>query len=204
MKSVAVALIALALALLSACAPLSGEAAQELPFETVERSDYAAYTGEFWDVEAPGIAIVTAPSDIEQLNDFITPDSQEKLRSLDYDNFFALVAFLDVQGCSQREWGIEQVRLQENELVIYAIYPQPDYEKGQVCALGVYTPYHIIQLSREGVWEEAKHYTLYLNDEHAVTGSYPPVVSQATPAPTATQESIPAQTPWPTETPSPP
>lgn len=201
MKVVIVALIALALALLAACAPLSGEAAQELPFETVERSDYYTNTGKRWELLAPGIAIVAAPSDIEQLDGFITPDSQEKLHTLDYDISFALVAILEPEGCVE-SYGIEQVLLRENKLEVYALYPEYDPERG--CALDYILPYEVIELPREGVWEEAERFTLYLNGEHAVTGSYPPVVSQATPAPTATQESIPAQTPWPTVTPSPP
>lgn len=201
MRCVTVALIALALALLAACAALSGEAAQELPFETVERSDYYTNTGKRWAMPAPGIAIIAAPSDIEQLDDFITPDSQEKLRALDYDDSFALVAILEPEGCVE-SYGIEQVLLREDELEVYALYPEYDPERG--CALDYILPYEIIQISREGVWEEAERFTLYLNGEHAVTGSYPPVVSQATPAPTATQESFPVPTPWPTETPSPP
>lgn len=65
--------IGLALVLLAAFAPPSGEAAQELPFAMVERSDYVAYTGEFWDVESPGIAIISVPSGIEQLSAFTAP-----------------------------------------------------------------------------------------------------------------------------------
>lgn len=201
MKCVAVAAIALALALIAACAPLSGEAAQELPFETVERSDFYRITGNRSELLAPGIAIVAAPTDIEQLDGFITPNSQEKLRALDYDTSFVLVAILEPAGCVER-YGIEHVLLRENELEVYAQYPKYDPERG--CALAFILPYEIIELSREGAWEEAERFTLYINGEHAVTGSYPPVVSQATPAPTPTQESTPAQTPWPTVTPSPP
>ncbi|MFW6070208.1 MAG: hypothetical protein ACOC9X_04095 [bacterium] len=194
---------------LSACVGLPAApstAAHEVPFEVVDRSDYYSYTGNTWQVHAPGLAVIAEPSDVEQLDAFITPDSQAKLRALDYDTHFALAAFLDVQGCYEMDWGVEEVLLREDELEVHATYPQYDPQQG--CALDFLFPYHIIQLQREDVWNEVTGFTLYLNDEHAVTGPYPPVVSQATPAPTPTRSftpvPTPTQTPGPTLTPSPP
>lgn len=177
--------------------------ARELPFETVVREDYYTYTGTVWEVLAPGIAIIAEPADVEQLGAFITPDSQARLRVLDYDAYFALVAFLDSQGCNEPEWGIEQIVLREDELEVHATYPQYDPERG--CAPEFLLPYHAIRLPREGVWGGITHFTLYLNGEHAASGTYPPVVSQATPVPQPMVS--PASTyymPGPTRTPSPP
>jgi len=200
LRRVTIAGIVLALALLAACGAFSEGPGQEVPFETVHQSDYSRYTGKFWPVDAPGIAVIADPADVEQLDAFVTPDSQMQLRTLDYDTYFALVALFESE-CVQR-YGVEQVLLREDELEVYAIYPEHDPQIG--CGGLSPTPYEVIQLPREGVWEDATRFTLYINGEHAVSASYPPVVSQATLAPTPTQEPILAQTPRPTETPSPP
>jgi len=194
-------------ALLVACAGPVGEPAdagpaQELPFETVDRASFSGTTVDYWEVDAPGLAIITDPSEVAQLDTSISPDTESQLRELDYGTQFALAAFMGTHGCFIRDFRIEQVLLREKELELYAYYTPPGRE--QVCSPALSSPYHIIALARAGVREEGERFTLYINDEHAVTGSYPPVVNQATPAPTPTQKPAPAQTPRPTETPSPP
>jgi len=186
------------LALLAACAG----PAQELPFETVDRASYSRTTGEYWEVDAPGLAVIIDPSEVAQLDTSISPDAESQLHELDYGTQFALAAFMGMQGCYISDFRIEQVLLREKELELYAYHTPFGQERG--CSVGASSPYHIIALARAGVWEEAERFTLYINDEHRVSGSYPPVVSQATPAPTPTQKPAPAQTPRPTETPSPP
>lgn len=195
-RYVTIAGLVLALALLAACGAFSEGPAEEVPFETLEHAAYSGTIGESWDVDAPGLAIIADSSDVEQIDAFVSPDAEMKLRALDYDTRFALAAFMGFQGCYESDFKIERVLLRKNELELYASRPVSEF-----CRPMASSPYHIIALSRSGIWQEATHFTLYLNGEHAVSGSYPPVVSQATPAPTPTQEPTLAQTPRPTETP---
>lgn len=165
-------------------AAVSAEEALAASFETVAQADDFETTGAYWDVYAPGVAIIGEPSEVEQLDVAISPQAESILRALDYQTYFALVAFAGKQTCYfTSDFGIEQALRGETGIELYA-YVHP-YGQQPDCPLRLTSPYHIITLPRQGLWRDGMLFTLLINDEHAVSGAYPPVVSQATPAPTS-------------------
>ena len=77
---------------------------EELPFETIEQTDYSPK----YEDREPGLVIIASTDEANQLDGWVSPDALEQLREMGYGNYFAVVAFLGWQPT-----GHEGIRLSE-------------------------------------------------------------------------------------------
>lgn len=147
--------------------PVGEGEAQALPFETIDRNEWA---GDFWQIEEPGLQIIVAPDDSQNLHELLVEDARDKLLTLDYGDHFAIAIFL---GHFTQDHGqdveVQQVLRRGNRVALYARVhvPEPDEES----RAQEISPYHVISIAKEGEWNQEIEFTLYLNGEAAVTES---------------------------------
>ena len=136
----------LALAGLTSCGPRE----TELPFETIERSDYGDYS-----IREPRVVLVTNQDEIDQLEGLISQEALDQLAELDFQQYFAIAVFRGRQATSGYDTVIERVARQGDKIVVYTQFwePRPD----QVILTMVTSPYHLIKMRRDdGVSQETE------------------------------------------------
>jgi len=153
--------LTLALLYLTACRPRDNE----LSFETIERLDEAG-TGERWGAREPGLMVIAASQDLAQIDNLFTADAQDQLRELDLNAYFAVAAFLGVQGAGHEGIQIERVVRREDDI---AVYVQVGRRRGEDT---VTSPYHLIKIRKEGNWNRMIHFTLYLDGTETISLSH--------------------------------
>jgi len=122
----------------------------ELPFETLERSDYGDYS-----IREPRVVLVTSRQEIDQLEGLISQAALNQLAELDFQQYFAIAVFRGTQATSGYDTVIERVARQGDKIVVYTQFwePRPD----QVILTMVTSPYHLIKMRRDnGVSQETE------------------------------------------------
>ena len=114
----------------------------ELPFETIERSDYGDYS-----IREPRVVLVTSQDDIDRLEGLLSQAALEQLAELDFEQYFAIVAFRGTQATSGYDTIIERITRQGDKIVVYVQFwePSPDYVVLDV----VTSPYHLVKVRRD-------------------------------------------------------
>lgn len=148
--------------------PVGEGEAQALPFETIDRNEWA---GDFWQIEEPGLQLIVAPDDTQHLDELLVKDARDQLFGLDYGNHFAIAVFL---GHFSQDHGqdveVQQVLRRGNQVALYARVHIP--EPGEESRAQEISPYHVISIAKEGEWNQEIEFTLYLNGEAAVTETH--------------------------------
>lgn len=114
----------------------------ELPFETIERSDYGDYS-----IHEPCVVLITNRQEIDQLKGLISQATLDQLAELDFQQYFAIAVFRGTQATSGYDVIVEHVTRQGDKIVIRAQFwaPSPHLEIFNE----VTSPYHLIKVRRD-------------------------------------------------------
>ncbi len=114
----------------------------ELPFETIERSDYGDYS-----IHEPRVVLITNRQEIDQLKGLISQAALDQLAELDFQQYFAIAVFRSTQATSGYDVIVERVTRQGDKIVIRAQFwaPSPHLEIFNE----VTSPYHLIKVRRD-------------------------------------------------------
>jgi hypothetical protein len=127
-----------------------GAGETELPFETIERSDYGDYS-----IREPRVVLVTNRQEIDQLKGLISQAALDQLAELDFQQYFAIAVFRGTQATSGYDVIVERVARRGDKIVIRAQFwePSPHWE----ILNEVTSPYHLIKMRRDdGVSQETE------------------------------------------------
>ncbi len=130
--------IVVILAGMTACGPKE----TELPFETIERSDYGDYP-----IREPRLILITAPQEIDQVEGLITQEALDRLAELDFGQYFAIAVFRGRRASSGYDVIIERLVRKNDTIIVYTQFwePSPYWE-----VLDTETsPYHLIEVRRD-------------------------------------------------------
>jgi hypothetical protein len=145
------ALLLMAL-LLSACTwpsqppptPAPGET--ELPFESIDRYDWAAQP---YSNPQPAVVLVTSRQEIEERLDHWVRDSVlEALQDIDFGQYFALAVFRGRKPMGGYSVTIRRVARRGEQLVVYAELSEspPNFPKPTAAS----SPYHLVRVQWNG------------------------------------------------------
>ncbi len=126
----------------------------ELPFETIERSDYSPQ----YENKEPSLTVVANLDNVEELEEWITPKAIEQLRKTDYKTHFAIAAFLGWQSTGHEGIRIEQIVRRGNSVSVYALVGNPTGETE------VTSPYHLVKVQKVGQWGSEVDFTLMFEE----------------------------------------
>jgi len=144
--------------LLSACGPRE----IELPFETIEQSNYSLR----YEERKPGLVIIANEDEIDQLTGFVTPRALSQLQELDYDKYFAVVAFLGWHHKVHEGIRIERIIRQNNLLFIHA-------QVGELTGKdAISSPYHIVKVQKVGRWSTIIKFALVVEETTVASQSH--------------------------------
>ena len=143
-----------ALWLLAACAPPPGPTPTptseetNLPFETIERGDYAYYY--FGHPNEPQrVFLIRSAEEAAQLSrEWVSQEAATALAQLDYQRYFVIGLFRGRFASSGYDAIIERVGRQGDKLVIYAQFWAPGSPYAYTAATS--SPYHVIKVLRDG------------------------------------------------------
>ena len=122
----------------------------ELPFETIERSDYGDYS-----IREPRVVLVTNRQEIDQLKGLISQASLDQLAELDFQQYFAIAVFRGTQATSGYDTIIGRIARRGDKIVVYVQFwePSPYYGVRNEAT----SPYHLIRVRRnDGVSQETE------------------------------------------------
>jgi len=114
----------------------------ELPFETIERSDYGDYS-----IHEPRVVLVTNRQEIDQLKGLLSQAALDQLAELDFQLYFAIAVFRGTQATSGYDVIVDHVTRRGDKIVIRAQFwePSPHWE----ILNEVTSPYHLIKIRRD-------------------------------------------------------
>jgi hypothetical protein len=123
---------------------LPGEA--ELPFDTLEQTEWGSRTGREYEAEEPTLIIIAQSEEAENVEDWASTNAQTRLHALDYRHYVALAVFQGRQPSSG--YGIQinrMTRLREDVNVYVRLYePEP---LTQILDTEAY-PYHLVVIEK--------------------------------------------------------
>lgn len=134
---------------------------EELSFETIAQGDIINYRE-----ESPHLFIVANDEDIGTLSRNVLaedPALTEQLSQLDYDLAFAILVLQGQKGSTGYTVTIKQVVRQGNRVTIKAEFVEPS--PGAFIKPAFTSPYHLVQVSKEGQWGQEVTFVLVVNDE---------------------------------------
>lgn len=141
------------LASLSACKPQE----TELYFETIEQEAIAP-SGEALQDEAPALIIVATPEETGQLGNLVSEYAQQQLLDMEYDNYFAVVAFLGWQPTRHEGIRVERV-VRKGQSV--SVFTQVGLRTGDT---EVTSPYHLVKVEKSGQWDTNIDFALVIEE----------------------------------------
>ena len=121
-----------------------GAIPRELSFETIERQA-AGGRGELWEAEEPGLMVIATAEELNQIDNLVTQEAQEKLRQVDYDAYFVVAAFLG-KRTSNPGFQVERVVRRGSQITLYAL------DQGDGFLAAITSPYQLIEVRKEGKW----------------------------------------------------
>lgn len=151
-------LLFLVVALLGACTPQE----EELSFETIEQADYSPK----YENKESGLVIIASADEANQLNGWISLEALEQLREMDYEKFFAVVAFLGWQPTGHEGIRIERIVRQGDAISIYALVGMPTGETR------VSSPYHLVKIQKTGWWGTSINFALVVEETTVASQSH--------------------------------
>jgi|WetSurMetagenome_2_1015567.scaffolds.fasta_scaffold501108_1 hypothetical protein len=134
-----------------------------LSFETIEQQDYSSGTGILYDPETPGIMIVSKVEDISSLNELVAENSLSQLRSLNYDQYFAIAVFQGLKRDTGHGIQIDQVVRRENSVNIFVSIHDP--KPGEPTGAMETSPYHLVRIQKTGNWGQEITFNLMADDQ---------------------------------------
>jgi hypothetical protein len=137
-----------------------------LSFETIEQKDYSG-TGVIYEPETPGIIIVSKIEDINSMNGLVTENSLSQLRSLNYDQYFAIAAFQGHKGDTGHNIQIDKVVRSENSVNVFVTIHDP--KPGEPTGAMETSPYHLVRIQKTDIWGQEITFNLMADDQLVTT-----------------------------------
>ncbi len=134
---------------------------RELAFESIAQRDIINYRE-----ESPALFVIANKDEIDTLISTVLaedPTLVDQLRQLDYDRFFAILVLQGQKGSTGYTVTIKQVVQQGNRVTIKAGFVEPS--PGAFIKPAFTSPYHLVQVSKEGQWGQEVTFVLVVNDE---------------------------------------
>lgn len=139
-----------------------------LPFETISQWHWGR--GEGYEGEKPDAFIISDPSDIQEVKDWITADAKSTLEGLDYQTFFAIAAFQGYKTIGPFEITIDAITKQNDDLVVQVTLKEPCYNCPRTPAAT--SPYHLVRVKKQGEWNRNIHLYLAQGNEKVLVESH--------------------------------
>jgi hypothetical protein len=153
--------LALAALLPAACRPRN----ERLHFETIERKPYSG-AGIQWEAREPGLMILTSWDELGPRDKLFTAQGQASLHDMDWQTSFALAAFLGEQGSDHEGIWIDRIDRRGGDVLVIA-------HAGRLLAASeVTSPYHLVEVEKEGKWGQEIRFTLYLGGQPVASESH--------------------------------
>lgn len=145
---------------LTACKP------QEIPlsFETLEQESSPGSIRQ-WEDKEPKLLVMASAQDVEEAKPFVTAEALAALQQMDYTTHFAILAFRGFQSSELVRFKIERILRRDNEVALFA---QPGTEGPNPAES---SPYHLIEVKKEGNWNADFTFNLYFNQEGSAVTS---------------------------------
>jgi len=139
------------------------EGAVELPFETLGKD----YSGALLSIRQPTLVIVSDQDENQVWKDFFFPGVLDRLQippwEIDTNSYFLLGVFQGYRGCIGPTIEIKQIVRQENVVYIYAYFTEMLPQ--EPCRTQATSPYHLVQMPKEGEWDGEFKFILYDNNQ---------------------------------------
>jgi hypothetical protein len=158
-------------------APSPAPIERDLPFETIERSDFSEYY-QFHPSEPQRLFLITSAEGASRLIGWVSPQAQQTLAQLDYQRYFAIALFRGHFGSSGYDVIIQRVTRWGERLVVHVQFwvPSPYYA---VTAANS-KPYHVVKVLRDGGSLQEAELVL---ESQTLTPTPPPEIRRLTPTP---------------------
>lgn len=118
--------------------------------------------GEAWLEPNPGLIIVSAAEEIEDVAPYISQKGEEALKTIDYQDSFAVVAFVGVTGSGGNLFCVTQVQQRQHAIILFSHFAVPLV----VASAGV-SQYEIIRVPKHlferGQYSFSIHLTSHLS-----------------------------------------
>lgn len=140
-----------------------------LPFETIEQK-LKADLGPPYEGREPRLMVIARPEEVANLNDWVTEDAKDRLQTLDYDTYFALIVFQGWKPTFGYGIQIERITRLEGEVTVFVQFkePRPDEEKADT----VTSPYHLVQVQKVDTWAQDVTFNVVADGTNIVSVSH--------------------------------
>jgi hypothetical protein len=137
-----------------------------LQFQTIEKGESTKANKP----TEPEIFVITNNNDYLHLRGFISPDSEELLKTLNYDNFFVLMVFQGLKPNSGYGIEIKVVTKTKNIVTLFTKFdePKPDLEKSPE----IRSPYHLIQIKKISNWDQEIEFHMVVQGQVVVSQTF--------------------------------
>lgn len=139
----------------------------ELPFETIAKSNGPDNLGlTTYREEDPALLIIANDDEVDALVPTVLaedPVLADQLRQLDYDRFFAILVLQGLKHQGGYSITVQRVVRQDDQINVHADFISP--EPGTFRYQAFTSPYHLVQVSKEGQWGQEVTFVLVANGE---------------------------------------
>lgn len=155
-KTISMLCLLFALAGLNACQPQE----TDLSFETIEQRD-ASGTRQIYQDKQPGLIVITTLEEVANLDALVTPETQARLQSLNYDADFVLAVFQGWKPTDGYDIQVERITHLRDKVTVFVRLqePPPDRKKNDI----VTSPYHLVQVQKVGTWDGDATFNVVVN-----------------------------------------
>ena len=147
--------------------PDSIKDAQELPFETIERSDW---NGTKKRVEAePHLFLITDTKAIEKAKGYVSQEASKNLDHLNFDTHFAILVFHgQLDYLDEGVFQVTKIYSQKELLALIATAPLPP-SSDRMVKDSISSPYHLVKVSHHLVKGTDLIVDLYFNQQRVLS-----------------------------------
>ena len=110
--------------------------------------------------------ILTSWEELGPRDKLFTAQGQASLYDMDWQTSFALAAFLGWQGSSHEGIWIDRIERRGTEVLVIA------HAGRRGPASVVTSPYHLVEVEKEGEWGQEIRFTLYLGGQPVASESH--------------------------------
>jgi hypothetical protein len=135
--------IALAISFLPGCQAQE----TELEFETIEKRDWFGSYEDHRVISDPRLIFIDGEEDIAQLEKLVSPEALDELDQLDFQQYFAIGLFRDLQPSCGYDTLIERVTWRGDKIFVYGQFWDPNNQMVE-CA-EVKAPYHLVRVQKD-------------------------------------------------------
>lgn len=134
------------------------------PFEQIFTESVGSLVeGEAWLEPFPGLIVVTTEEEILDAAPYISQSGEDALRQIDYQNEFAMVAFIGVTGSIGNLFCVTQVQQRDHKVTLFAHFAVP-----HVVGSAGASQYEIISLPKDKFETGSYSFHLHLTSHQSI------------------------------------